>query len=372
MKYVFILGRNPVLSKAEIFSYLEKEKIKLNSDLLKQNSLYVDIEGEINPKEVIDKLGGTIAIGKVLFSGKIEKLKESIENNPIYFDEPIKLVYSIFCYSSDENSKIIIDSMKTNFKNEGLKAKFHKFLEYTIKPTEKIYFFIQNIENHFGIIEAIHNPKQVEERDMEKPVRREELAISPRISKILINLSQAKQGQELVDPFCGIGVILQEALIQDINVTGIDNDSSATKHAKLNIEWIKTKYNFNANFNILTDDSKKVVLQKIDAIATEPELGDILTKVPDENITKSNLRKFEDLMIDVLNNLKKYTKPNTKIAFTSPLIKTNKGRKSCDIEKILNQTQLKIYNLKNSNIKFPITELREHKIIGRDIYVLIT
>ena len=53
-----------------------------------------------------------------------------------------------------------------------------------------------------------------------------------RLAKILINLSEVKDEEILLDPFCGIGVILEEALLQNINVIGIDKDKKAVDRCK--------------------------------------------------------------------------------------------------------------------------------------------
>ena len=39
MEYLFVLGRNPELSIAEIFSYFEKENVKIISYFKRENSL---------------------------------------------------------------------------------------------------------------------------------------------------------------------------------------------------------------------------------------------------------------------------------------------------------------------------------------------
>ena len=74
MRYVFVLGRNPLLSATEIFSYFEKEGIRIGKSETKSNALLVEIERELKLKEVINELGGTIAIGKVLVHGEPDKV----------------------------------------------------------------------------------------------------------------------------------------------------------------------------------------------------------------------------------------------------------------------------------------------------------
>ena len=50
-------------------------------------------------------------------------------------------------------------------------------------------------ENYFGRIIQKCDYKAIEKRDMQKPVRRHELSISPRLAKIMINLSQIKENE---------------------------------------------------------------------------------------------------------------------------------------------------------------------------------
>jgi hypothetical protein len=57
---------------------------------------------------------------------------------------------------------------------------------------------------------------------MQKPIRREELAISPRLAKILINLSGAKKNNLLLDPFCvRLEVFYKKLFYGDIMSSGM-------------------------------------------------------------------------------------------------------------------------------------------------------
>ena len=64
MKYLFILGRNTKLSIMELFSYFEKEKVKVISHEKRKNSLLVELEKKLE-KNIVQILGGIIAIGEV-------------------------------------------------------------------------------------------------------------------------------------------------------------------------------------------------------------------------------------------------------------------------------------------------------------------
>jgi len=384
MKYFFVLGRNPILSKAEIFSYFEKEDISLRESSLKSNGLIVDVDKELKLGEMMGELGGTIAAGKILFSGNVENMKKEIKNKLIYFGRENKVVYSLLDYAPEEFSSEVLDAMKDNFSKERLKARY-KGVSGTIKmqtgevtrgSPEKImlrdmnYFLFSDEQNvlSFGYLEEGYDSAEAEKKDMEKPYRRESLAISPRLARILVNLSQVKKGGLLLDPFCGIGVIVSEALLKGINVIGVDLDRDATESAKKNVEWLRNKYKLEAKSIIINKDSREVRIDKADGMAAEPSLGELMTKNPQREKAQQIILEFERLMIEVLNNVKKGMKRGIKIAFSAPLIKSQSGRVSCNIERICEETGFSVYNLKD--ITFPIREFRPDQIVGRDIFVL--
>jgi tRNA G10 N-methylase Trm11 len=385
MEYFFILGRNPQLSIAEIMSYIEKESLTPLKNSVVENSLLLEINEKLDLQRMIKELGGTIAIGQVSTKGKKKDIENFLEKNEIYFGEEIKFNYSVMNFADQETFDEILQDIKDKFKKERLKAFYRSTIGiidiqekgYTagtpkkIKSKDVVYFLTRAEQYYFGEIKAVYDSVETEKRDIEKPVRRQELAISPRLAKILINLSQTKKGETLLDPFCGVGTVIQEAILQDINAVGIDDDKFATIGCEKNLNWLKTKYKINAKYQIINHDSRKARVPAVDGIATEPSLGEILKVVPTENRAQMMLGGFQNLMIAVINNIKPSLKQGQKIAFTSPLIKTHHQRFGCDINKILSNTSLKLSELKfYKSIKFPIAEMRKDSIVGREFFVV--
>lgn len=368
MKYLFILGRNEELSIAEIESYLEKVGNPVQRKTNIDNGLLVEVENSIENKAV-DKLGGTLSIGEVLALGRSEVIFDRMESVMIYDGTENKLNYTLWEFSDIADE--CLDYIKKRFKTEKLKGSY-KGLTAEVKtqdgdtgliPSSKLldfeYFIFQEDDmQYFGKIVQKCNYEDIEKRDMEKPVRREELAIAPRLAKILVNLSLVKVGETLLDPFCGVGVMLQESILQGISAVGVDKDDAAIKGARQNMKW----FGFSAEeYQVINDDSTKVNIPDVDAIATEPDLGDILKKVPTKKKAEDTLNDFENLMIGVINNMKKNVKG--RIVFTSPYIRTGKKRVACDIERICGMTGY-------IEAREPIPEFRYNQIVGRMIYIL--
>ncbi|MEM4330781.1 MAG: hypothetical protein QW273_02110, partial [Candidatus Pacearchaeota archaeon] len=211
--YFFVLGRNPPLGRAEIFLYLEKEKIPFQEIFFEENILILSLEKEFN--FFIQEFGGVLKLGKLKVFEDKNSFFDFIEKEEIIKED--KFDYSLL---GNMNEEIFINK----FKREQKKARIKKIGRKLRHQTGKISFLpksdfdifaFENKKIFFGLVEQTYESKEDEKRDMEKPVRRESLAISPRLAKILINLSGIKKGETLLDPFCGIGVILQEALLKN-------------------------------------------------------------------------------------------------------------------------------------------------------------
>jgi len=377
MKYFFILGRNPKLSLTEIISYFNRINNPVKSYSENKNSVLIDVEKDIS-ENIIEKLGGTIAIGMVIASGSIENIFDNLKDENLYSGTKNKFNYIIWNFADSNDVFELSVYLKKIFKLDKLKSTEKRFSgnlklqsgEIIPMPSsnlieEEYFLFYSQIDkkNYFGKIIKKCDYKKIEERDMNKPIRREELSISPRLAKIMINLSQVLENGKILDSFCGIGTILQEALIQNITVVGIDNDEDAIEGARKNFKWFKFS---KEKYELIVGDSRRINLNyDLNVLVSEPSLGDILKKQPSVNESQEILRKFENLMINVLNNFKKNVKG--RIVFTAPFILINrrKGeRVSCNIDNILNKTKLKLLD------GFPIAEFREGQIVGRDIFVL--
>ncbi|MCK5449996.1 hypothetical protein KAI32_03965 [Candidatus Pacearchaeota archaeon] len=356
-KVFFILGRNPELSHAEIIAYMQSRNRTFREILFEENLLVL----ETNEDERFDiqEFGGIMKLGKIVFEG--------IETELITYLQKDELIPADkFSYATFGN--IESELLKEKFKSEKKKAilkhgrkriKFQDGKKQEL-PNANFNIFYHQHKNkiYLGTATQTYDSNPVKERDMNKPVRREHLAISPRLSKILINLSEAKPRDLLLDPFCGVGGILQEALLKNINVYGIDKEKQAIKDAEENLKWLTEKYQLKSKYTLENLDSRKAPDLQFKAIATETPLGKILRKKPNDNEAKNIIQNFEAYIIPILTRIKKIKKPNAKIAMTLPAIRTFK----VDAQKIAKKTGLKI-------TLNPILESRPDQFISRTFVV---
>ena len=221
MKYLFILGRDIELSLEELKVFLK------DSEILAIDNNFLIAELKTLPSKLIEELGGTIKIAEIISEAEtLNELEDNLNHHEFFQGSKNKPFYYITNYS-DNFLEFVKDYLREYFKDQRLKATYKKPKSNLkkVSPTElyKNGFPNQCIEiilykNIVAQTVQVTNPAILEKRDILRPNIDYSYSISLRLAKILINLSEIKANQMLLDPFCNIGTILQEALIKKINI----------------------------------------------------------------------------------------------------------------------------------------------------------
>jgi tRNA G10 N-methylase Trm11 len=169
-------------------------------------------------------------------------------------------------------------------------------------------------------------------RDYQRPIRDEEQGmIPPKVAQIMLNLSGAKPNEFVLDPFCGIGTIVQEGLLLGFKMFGSDINPLAIRGSEQNLEWFRNRYHVPAGKYIINcsnanNVSELVKQSPISAIVTECTLGPIYGKLPDANQIQQNFTKLEKLYTECFADFSKFLKPKTKVIMCLPAYKTGKDQ----------------------------------------------
>ena len=363
-KYIFVLGRDPDLSVLELISYFKAKGIKYSLSEVTKNVALVML-GDENFKRIIRDLGGIIKIAKVIFEG------ENIEG--FYYDylgKENKIAYGVSVYGKTGNYDKFMKQIKTLFKEQKLKAMRKRGKTKEIDPSDLINLDLEFVlcKDLIGETVAFFDPFKYKERD-QRPVNDFLKSTSIRLAKIMINLAQPKKDETLLDPFCGTGIILQEALLKRINVIGVDIDKWSVDASKKNLEWIKKKYTLVNDFKVLKGDSTKInklLKNKVDIIVTEPYLGPFLKEFPTYNEANKVAKELEMLYSDYFKAVKDLVKKRVVIVVPSFVTRDRKTVKF-DFEKIVKENGFRI---EMDPIKSPICYSERRTKINRHIYVL--
>jgi len=210
----------------------------------------------------------------------------------------------------------------------------------------------------------------------------------PRLARMMVNLSACTEEKTLLDPFCGVGTILQEALLEKAAVVGMDINPWCIKASEENLEWLTREYGLdNSDFRILQGDASKIAekvgLESVDCIVSEPDLGPALREVPTGPYAQKIIEKLEPLFFEFIEEAYRALKPKGRLVLVTPYIKT----RSKEAVTMLIGDQLERVGFKriyafpvdifNKNLDVgrlihstSLVEMDERHIIGREIHIL--
>ncbi|MCD6478769.1 MAG: methyltransferase domain-containing protein [Candidatus Diapherotrites archaeon] len=379
MQYVFLFGRNPKLSYLELASYFKARELAFKPIAWFERACMVSFPQELSAEALVEELAGTVKIAKLLFSCNENELEERISSANLYEGTKNKIMYFVDVINA---SPSVREFFKDAFKRQRLKAvhksvaphilakKSYEYVDITVIKNDSKFFVAKTI--------ACSNPHKFRERDINRPFTEPEIMSSVRLARILVNLSCTMPKATILDPFCGIGTVLQEAMLLGYDVKGLELNPERAKHCMENLEWIKKRFNTSADFEVKNGDAKKLSNyfenESIDAIVTEPELGPLLKTLPAEQEAKQIVSTLQRLYEKFFSEAKLVLKPEGKIVVVIPQFRTKNSRLfTINMDKILHENGFRIFNAtKNLPIKASVPYLYKeewHKI-ERLIYVL--
>lgn len=383
MNYLFILGSNPILSLAEISSLFPQASISS----LAQNIALIKLNQEIaKPQELLDKMGGTVKIARLVSQINSNDLVSSLTDCILtHFSDYRDIGLSHFNFSQPMGKYFV--NTKKNLKQYNINKRFifenneNQLKAATIKRNKLLskgaeIIIIKSDEHfYFGQSVACQDIDQYTKRDYGKP-KPDAFSgmLPPKVAQIMINLAQLTPEAVIYDPFCGSGTILQEALLQKFTILGSDISEKAVIHTRENLKWlIKNFYlSFPDYKKYLTDKifvadaASFVPNQQIDAIITEPFLGPALKNTPSENFANQQIRNLMPLYRNFFQNALKFLKEKGKIVFILPVYVSPDKKITFPINTLLDQNLQKHYTILSKDLIYQ----QPSQKVNRQILVL--
>lgn len=327
MKYFFILGTNTALSLAELSAVIDIS----DAQLIGGDFLIVDSSVELNPENLIKELGGIIKIGAIRQEirpgsekGALLKAVLELANAKKKASKDGKFNFGFSDYGPRSfDKKDLGAKLKKYFSEQEISSRFVVSREKTLSSvvitqnkllTRGIEIVLSELEGtiYIGETLAVQFFKDLSLRDYGRPAR-DDLSgmLPPKLAQIMINLAQVSNEEDLiVDPFCGSGTILSEAMLMGYkNIFGSDLSLKAVEDTKKNISWVKEMYKLKdikmkfAVKNVL-GLSQFIKVESAAAVITEPYLGpqrgriefeEIISEL--ENLYSGALREFNKVLV---------------------------------------------------------------------------
>lgn len=189
-------------------------------------------------------------------------------------------------------------------------------------------------------------------RDRERPKRDSRVGmLPPKLAQIIINLAVGKLptetlssiceipagetvprpriAQTILDPFCGTGVVLQEALLMGYDAYGTDINPRMIEYTNANIvDWLPKQYPYDGTVNLEVGDATSHTwqLKSTPTVACETYLGRPFTDTPSADILHQTASECNLIIKKFLQNLHKQLTPGTRLCIAVPAWNMGKNR----------------------------------------------
>lgn len=391
MKYVAIAGRQPLISLAEIQALYDKAARLVGKKLV---FFEINEDGEENISPDINRLGGSLKLGR-FFDTDFSKLAKFLATA----HPEGKITLGISDFSKQKKSGLAKQKsmeLKRNLARMGRSVRVITSNEPEISSATAHHnqlgekagcFEIFLIDREIYLSLGTQNITAYTERDQARPARDAKVGmLPPKLAQILINLcGKLPEGTRVLDPFCGTGVILQEAAIMGYVPYGTDLNERMVEYSKKNLSWLFNKRN-QKRFKILPDliQKKDQMLNaisvgdatnftwegEIDAVAFEGYLGAPMSKPPVDIKFKTEKAKCREIAIGFLKNITPQIKSGTPVVMALPAWLRENGKYAG--LNILDEIQEMGYNFEKFQdlSQSDLLYYREGQIVAREIIVI--
>lgn len=368
MQSVLILGRQPELGRAELESLYGPAAVKP----LGKYAMLVDVDPCLL---AFDRLGGSTKFCKMLTTLDTTNWKE-IE----------KFLVNV---SPGHAERMPEGKMTLGLSDMGLQVSIKQLeatgltLKKAIRKSGRSVRLVPNKTSELNSAQIIHNnltgPRGWElvfikdgeqthivqtvkvqdidsytERDRGRPRRDAKVGmLPPKLAQILINLAVGVLPEEsrqsiceippdepipsvhydklLLDPFCGTGVVLQEAALMGYKVAGTDLDDRMVSYTKQNLLWLAERHNTQLvdsagqeQFSVEAGDATNHQWSPVpDLIAAETYLGRPFTERPSAEVLAQTVADCNLIIKKFLKNIHAQIPAGTRLCLAVPAWQTS-------------------------------------------------
>lgn len=374
-QYFFVLGRNPTLSAVELLSVISRLDSKLTVKYLSEEVLVISVNIDLNTNSLMSRLGGTVKTGKIIKEIDWESSETEFENilsynflqsffinnskGKVHFGLSLYNAGNSTLYSKLEN--ILKEShvtVKENLKTSGIKSGFVKIKDTRLSSVSVVKNELLTHGFEMVLVAAedkllVGKTLQVQEfaqfslRDYQRPAKDKRSGIMPpKLARMMLNICLSDTKMTVLDPFCGSGTILQEALMLGFRkIMGSDISQKAISDTQQNLDFIVKNYPYlernRENIMLKKVDirhlSQEFPPQSADVVVTEPFLGPPLFQKPNSLIVKRIFSDLKELYLAAFNQFAKILKNDGKVMIIFPAFENNSQILYLEILKEINR-----------------------------------
>lgn len=390
MQYIALLGRQPAIGMAEL------------------ERLYTDVHWFSDGSAVfstdsfdIQRLGGTVKAGRVVAEfprGDWRQTSMQLVRayTDAWSDHEGKITLGISAYGFNVSARDVQKTgiiLKSKLKEKGVSLRLvpnddaalntatshHNKLGLSSNKVELLVIRGRGGKVIIAESTGAQNITSLARRDQERPARDAFVGmLPPKLAQIMINLSgpQAprndnRQPPVLLDPFCGTGVLLQEAALLGYHPYGTDLSEKMVRYSRDNLNWLQDRFGIHFHWNLETADAMDANWrQPIDAVACETYLGQPFSAPPSAEKLAQVRGNCDHIISTFLKNLGSQLQPGTPLCVAVPA--WNDGHDNfthLPLIKKLDQLGYRQHEFKNVNTK-DLLYYREDQVVARELLIL--
>jgi tRNA G10 N-methylase Trm11 len=400
---VLLLGRQPALGVAELESLFGADSIRpVGTEAAVVSLPYSDI--------AFGRLGSSIKLGEVIAVleqanwASLEKYLYKL-GAQIAKDLPEgKIQIGLSAYGFDITPQKLLANgltLKKVLKKAGRSVRLSPNNEPALSSAQVIHnhltgergcelLFIRDGSNKIiiGRTRAVQDIADYTRRDRERPKRDARVGmLPPKLAQTIINLATGKledgqtaatpaaTGQQqptILDPFCGTGVILQEAILMGYNAYGTDLEPRMVDYSQKNLEWLSENYTLPPNSYVLEagDATSHTWQPAPSVVACEGYLGQPFTAFPAEEKLRDVMQTCNTIAKGFLKNTHSQIAPGTRLCVALPAWQKKPGEflhlGVLDSLESLGYNRISFEHAGNQDLIYA----REDQIVARELLVL--
>lgn len=212
-------------------------------------------------------------------------------------------------------------------------------------------------------------------RDQERPKRDAFVGmLPPKLARIIVNLAAGdKKDGVVLDPFCGTGVVLQEAHLLGFNIIGSDLSEKMVDYTEKNLLWLMKRAPGRSKqvYTVSQGDATEYTWQPpIDIVATETYLGQPFSAPPSSAKLTEVRGTCNHIVRTFLKNIGAQIQHGTPVCLAVPAWRSLDGSFThlsviSELES-LGYEQIILKNAKASELLY----FREDQIVARELLIL--
>ncbi len=290
-----VFGKTPALSAAELFAVLGPRGLKLSrvaaagmifgtdvplspdfwnglGGTVKAGVIIATFKGDAETAAVRDRIVEDVASrlpdGRAVFGVSVYRLDQTVDGRRWAVGPAVKKALIAAGRSARHVTSRDAQLSAVTVRKNGLLG---KGVEYCL--------FADRASVSIGVTEWVQDYEEFAVREFGRPAADARSGLLPvKLARGLLNLAGVPLSATVLDPFCGSGTIVAEALAAGYaKVLASDLEERAVRETRENCEWIRGRMGAKGRLRLELGPAERVDLtfrgEGVDAVATEPYLG---------------------------------------------------------------------------------------------------